>query len=108
MLLFNWGVASSMKHLIRFGSYVAFVALSVAGALAGCSTFSSSNAPVDCNIVKTQAQAGKTNAQIAADLGAAESAVAACHGPERSGNKSFGGVPPAPSFYTGPGLPLIQ
>jgi len=55
--------------------------------------FSASNAPIDCNVVKTQTAAGKTDAQIASDLGAKESEVAACHGPEQSGNKSSGMIP---------------
>ena len=33
--------------------------------LSGCSMFSPSNDPVDCNIVKTQQAAGQTDAQIA-------------------------------------------
>jgi formate-dependent nitrite reductase cytochrome c552 subunit len=61
--------------------------------VAGCSMFSASNTPVDCNVVKTQAEAGKTDAQIATDLGAKESEVASCHGPEQSGNKSSGMIP---------------
>jgi len=61
--------------------------------VSGCSMFSASNAPIDCNVVKTQAAAGKTDAQIASDLGAKESDVAACHGPEQSGNKSSGMIP---------------
>jgi hypothetical protein len=61
--------------------------------VSGCSMFSASNAPVDCNIVKTQASAGKTDAQIATDLGAKESEVAACHGPEQSGNKASQMIP---------------
>jgi hypothetical protein len=38
--------------------------LATAG-LSGCSTFSTSNAPIDCNVVKTQAAAGKSDTQIA-------------------------------------------
>jgi hypothetical protein len=37
-----------------------------------------------------QQEAGKTDAQIATDLGAKETEVAACHGPEQSGNKTSG------------------
>ena len=43
------------------------ILLAMAG-LAGCATFSTSNAPIDCNVVKTQAAAGKSDSQIAADL----------------------------------------
>ncbi len=62
--------------------------------VAGCSMFSANNAPVDCNLVKTQQAAGKTDAQIASDLGAKESEVAACRGPETSGNKTSGSTIP--------------
>lgn len=61
--------------------------------VSGCSMFSASDTPVDCNVVKTQADAGKTDAQIASDLGAKESEVAACHGPEHTGNKAAGMIP---------------
>ena len=70
---------------------VVAAALVLAG-FSGCSMFSASNA-IDCNIVKTQAEAGKTDAQIATDLGAKETEVAACHGPEQSGNKSSQMIP---------------
>ncbi|MGA7872716.1 MAG: hypothetical protein WCA22_17645 [Candidatus Binatus sp.] len=56
--------------------------------LSGCSMFSPSNVPVDCDVVKTQAQAGQTDAQIAANLNASVDQVAACHGPETGGNKN--------------------
>jgi hypothetical protein len=72
---------------------VAFGTLMFAG-LSGCSMFSASNAPVDCNIVKTQQAAGKTDAQIASDLGAKETEVAACRGPEQGGNKTTGSMIP--------------
>ena len=56
--------------------------------LSGCSTFSPSNDPVDCNIVKTQRAAGQTDAQIAANLSASADKVAACgSGPEHDTNK---------------------
>jgi hypothetical protein len=62
--------------------------LFMAGGLFGCSAFSPSNVPVDCDIVKTQAQAGQSDAQIAANLNASVDKVAACHGPEAGGNKN--------------------
>jgi hypothetical protein len=65
----------------------------LAGVSCGCSMFSPSNAPIDCNLVNTQASAGKTDIQIASDLGAPVEKVAACHGPETSGNKSQGMIP---------------
>lgn len=62
--------------------------LLIAAGLSACSMFSPSDVPVDCNIVKTQSQAGQSDAQIAANLSAPVDKVAACHGPETSGNKS--------------------
>ncbi|MFZ2061382.1 MAG: hypothetical protein WAU82_10260 [Candidatus Binatus sp.] len=56
--------------------------------LSGCSMFSTSNDPVDCNIVKTQRAAGQTDAQIASNLNATEDKVAACSsGSEHDTNK---------------------
>ena len=62
--------------------------LIMAAGLSGCSMFSTSNDPVDCNIVKTQLAAGQTDAQIASNLNATEDKVAACHGPEHDTNKT--------------------
>ena len=50
--------------------------------ISGCSTFSPSNAPVDCDAVKNQEQAGFTDVKIASDLGSTVDKVAACHGPK--------------------------
>jgi hypothetical protein len=50
--------------------------------ISGCSMFSASNAPVDCDAVKNQEQAGFTDAKIASDLGTTVDKVAACHGPK--------------------------
>ena len=80
------------KATNSLGVAAAMATLMLAG-VSGCSMFSASNAPIDCNVVKTQASAGKTDAQIATDLGAKESEVAACHGPEQSGNKASGMIP---------------
>ena len=62
--------------------------LIAAAGLSGCSMFSPSNVPVDCDIVKQQVAAGQTDAQIATNLNAKEDEVAACHGPETGGNKN--------------------
>src|ERR1019366_2134782 len=62
--------------------------LIMAAGLSGCAMFSPSNVPVDCDVVKTQQKAGQSDAQIAANLNAPVDQVAACHGPETSGNKS--------------------
>jgi hypothetical protein len=57
--------------------------------LSGCSMFSPSNDPVDCNVVKTQRAAGQTDAQIAANLNASADKVAACSSsPEHDTNKT--------------------
>ncbi len=76
-------VASKIAPLAALGSLMFL-------GVAGCSMFSANNTPVDCNVVKTQQAAGKTDAQIASDLGAKETEVAACSGPESSGNKTSG------------------
>jgi hypothetical protein len=52
------------------------------GGMSGCSVFSASNAPVDCDAVKNQEQAGFSDAKIASDLGSTVDKVAACHGPK--------------------------
>jgi hypothetical protein len=56
--------------------------------LSGCSMFSASNVPVDCDVVKTQVQAGQSDAQIAANLNTQPDKVAACHGPVTGGNST--------------------
>ena len=63
------------------------------GGLSGCSMFSASNAPVDCDVVKTQAKAGRSDTQIASDLGASVDKIAECHGPEVTGNRSEEMIP---------------
>ena len=80
------------------------ILLATAG-LSGCSTFSTSHAPIDCNVVQTQAAAGQTDAQIAANLNAGSNDpgmqqtkitvadVAACHGAVTSGNRSAEMIP---------------
>jgi hypothetical protein len=81
------------KAVSSFGAAATLGALMLIG-VSGCSMFSPTNTPVDCNIVKTQQDAGKTDAQIAGDLGAKESEVAACHGPIQGGNKTTGSTIP--------------
>ena len=60
----------------------------VAAGLSGCSAFSASDVPVDCNVVKTQTAAGQSDAQIAANLSTSVDKVAGCHGAEAGGNKN--------------------
>jgi hypothetical protein len=78
-----------MQHKIRntFISAASGLLVVVLG-LSGCSMFSTSNDPVDCNIVKTQRAAGQTDAQIASNLNASADKVAACSSsPEHDTNK---------------------
>ena len=56
--------------------------LILAGGMSGRNVFSTSNAPVDCDAVKNQEQAGFSDAKIASDLGSTVDKVAACHGPK--------------------------
>ena len=80
-----------MQRKARNGVWIstASALLIVAAGLSGCSTFSTSNDPVDCNVVKTQRAAGQTDAQIATNLNAAADKVAACsNGPEHDTNKT--------------------
>lgn len=79
-----------MERKIRSGLCIASISglLMVAAGFSGCSTFSPSNDPVDCNVVKTQAAAGQTDDQIAANLNASVDKVAACHGAEHDTNKT--------------------
>ena len=69
-------VLSKMKIAATFGTMI------MAGGLLGCSMFSASNAPIDCDAVKNQQQAGFSDAKIASDLGTSVDKVAACHGPK--------------------------
>ena len=61
---------------------LAFALSILAYGLNGCGSLSPSNAPVDCDAVKNQVQAGYTDAKIASDLGTTVDKVAACHGPK--------------------------
>ncbi len=72
----------------KLGMIAVLGTLVVAGA--GCSALTASH--VDCNVVKLQEQAGRSDAEIASALGTTEASVAACHGPETSGNSSAGGA----------------
>jgi flagellar basal body-associated protein FliL len=79
-----------MPQKVRTTLWISIVSglLIAAVGLSGCSMFSASNVPVDCDVVKTQAAAGQTDAQIASNLNAQVDQVAACHGPETGGNKN--------------------
>jgi hypothetical protein len=69
-------VKSKLRLTTTFGMLI------LAGGVSGCSVFSASNAPVDCDAVKNQEQAGFSDAKIASDLGSTVDKVAACHGPK--------------------------
>lgn len=68
----------------KAGVAVIFGTLILIGGISGCSMFSSSNTPVDCDAVKNQEQAGVSDAMIASNLGATVDKVAACHGAKTS------------------------
>jgi hypothetical protein len=69
-------VTSKLRLMTTFGLLI------LAGVISGCSMFSASNAPIDCDAVKNQEQAGFSDAKIASDLGSTVDKVAACHGPK--------------------------
>jgi hypothetical protein len=71
-----------MRIANKPGLTATFGMLILAGGMSGCSMFSTSNAPVDCDAVKNQQQAGFSDAKIASDLGSTVDKVAACHGPK--------------------------
>jgi 3-oxoacyl-ACP reductase-like protein len=75
----------------RLGIAAVWGTLVMAGAVAGCSSMSSNH--VDCNVVKLQQQAGRSDGEIASALGVSVSDVASCHGTEKSGNATSGGGP---------------
>lgn len=75
----------------KLGIAAALGTLVMAGALPGCSSISSNH--VDCNVVRLQSEAGRSDSEIASAVGASVADVATCHGPEKSGNKESGGAP---------------
>jgi len=68
--------------LSKMGIAATLGTMIMAGGMSGCSMFSASNAPIDCDAVKNQQQAGFSDAKIASDLGTSVDKVAACHGPK--------------------------
>lgn len=71
-----------MRKVRKLGIATLLLSWFLLPSLPGCSTFSPSNAPVDCDAVKNQEQAGFSDAKIASDLGSTVDKVAACHGPK--------------------------
>jgi uncharacterized membrane protein YgcG len=71
-------------------------ALILAGGIVGCSSLSNNNGHVDCNVVKLQSQAGRSNNEIASALGVSESDVSSCHPPgAMPSTPEMGGAPEA-------------
>ena len=79
----------------KLGMAAALGALLLAGGMSGCSSISTDH--VDCNVVKLQTESGRSDAEIASAIGGSVKDVAACHGPEKSGNK--GSNDSIPSAY---------
>ena len=79
----------------KLGIAAALGAIVIVGGLSGCSSMTSDH--VDCNVVKLQAESGRSDSEIASAIGADVGDVTKCHGAEKSGNKSSGdAVPNAP------------
>lgn len=70
----------------RLGMAAALGTLLLAGGMSGCGSISTDH--VDCNVVKLQAESGRTDAEIASAIGGSVNDVAKCHGPEKSGDKT--------------------
>ncbi len=54
-------------------------AVALAGGIAGCGSINTNR--VDCNVVKLQSEAGRSNTEIASALGVNVSDVESCHPP---------------------------
>ncbi|MGA7871011.1 MAG: hypothetical protein WCA22_08935 [Candidatus Binatus sp.] len=80
-----------MAHAFRKLTMAAALGTLLVAGVAGCSSISTDH--VDCNVVKLQAESGRSDAEIASAIGASEADVAKCHGPETSGNKASDAVP---------------
>jgi hypothetical protein len=99
----------------QIGSIAAAGALLLASTMAGCSMMKNSNGHVDCNVVKLQAQSGRTNDEIASALGVSESDIESCHasgpsdysgmgGGAEGGGGSEGGAPAPSGGESAPGM----
>ncbi len=75
----------------KLGIAAAFGMLIMAGGLGGCSSMSSNH--VDCNVVKLQAESGRSDAEIASAVGASVADVASCHGEKSSGKPAGESIP---------------
>lgn len=79
----------------RYGTKLSLFAcvMTLSAVSVGCSMFSTSDVPIDCDLVRTQRNAGQSDAQIAANLSYPRDKVAACQGGPKSANKSEQNVP---------------
>jgi uncharacterized membrane protein YgcG len=83
-------------HRLYLKATAALGALILAGGIVGCSSLSNNNGHVDCNVVKLQSQAGRSNNEIASALGVSESDVSSCHPPgAMPSTPEMGGAPEA-------------
>ncbi len=73
---------TDMLRKLALGAAMGTVLL--AGAISGCSSLSGSH--IDCNVVKLQTDAGRSDDEIASAIGASVSDVQKCKGPENSAN----------------------
>ncbi len=78
----------------KLGITAVFATMIIAAGLSGCSSISSDH--VDCNVVKLQAESGRTDSEIASAIGGSVEDVAKCHGAEKTGNKTSGDAVPSP------------
>jgi len=83
-----------MVDAFRKLAMAAAIGITAAGGLSGCSSMTTDH--VDCNVVKLQAESGRSDAEIASAVGGSVADVEKCHGAEKSGNKSSGDAVPSP------------
>ncbi len=80
----------AMRAALRAVTGIALATLLSAAAVAGCAALSAGRA--DCNIVRLQRGAGRSDSDIASALGVTDSDVAACpSGGESGGGETYGG-----------------
>ncbi|HEY6394823.1 MAG TPA: hypothetical protein VIX12_05350 [Candidatus Binataceae bacterium] len=73
------------------GAAVAALLLTVG--LSGCSAMKANH--VDCNVVRLQAQSGRTSAEIASSIGSSEADVETCHATGAIPSSMESGTPPS-------------
>jgi hypothetical protein len=75
-----------IDSLRKLGIAASVGTIILVGGISGCSSLTASH--VDCNVVKLQTDAGRSDDEIASAIGASVKDVSACHGPETSGNST--------------------